>query len=71
MKFFVNFNRLDLEGYRTIFSGMVSKDYGETHNEDDALVFETREEAEAWCCNADEYGWNPFAFDFDVWSYDE
>jgi len=62
---------LDGEGYYTGNGGMVSYDYGETHNEDVALVFETREEAEDWCRNAEKYGWNTHSVEFKVWSYDE
>ena len=50
---------------------MVSEDYGETHNEELALTFGTRDEAEDWCKNAEKYGWNTHAVEFEVWSYDE
>ena len=71
MKFFVNFSNLDSDGYHTGIGGMVSDTYGETHNEDCALTFETRKEAENWCKNAEKYGWNTHAVEFKVWSYDE
>ena len=71
MKYFINFANLDSEGYHTGIGGMVSYDYGETQNEDLALTFETREEAEDWCKNAEKYGWNAYTVAFDVWSYDE
>lgn len=71
MRFFVNFSNLDSKGYHTGNGGMVSYDYSETHNEDLALVFETRKEAEAWCKNAEKYGWNTGSVEFTVWSYDE
>lgn len=35
---------------------MVAEDYGETQNEELALTFETRAEAEKWCKNAEKYG---------------
>jgi len=71
MKYFINFNNLDSKGYHTGNGGMVSYDYGETQNEDLALVFETRKEAEDWCKNAEKYGWNTGSVEFTVWSYDE
>lgn len=71
MKYFINFNNLDSEGYSIGTGGMVSYDYGETQNEDLALVFETRKEAEDWCKNAEKYGWNTGSVEFKVWSYDE
>ena len=71
MKYFINFNNLDSEGYSIGTGGLVSCDYGETQNEDLALVFETRKEAEDWCKNAEKYGWNTGSVEFKVWSYDE
>ncbi len=71
MKFYVNYNYLDLEGYCTGVGGLVSYDYKTTHNEDVAFTFDTREEAEAWCANAERYGWDTFRVKFEVWSYDE
>ena len=71
MKYFINFNNLDSKGYSIGTGGMVSEDYGETQNEDLALVFETRKEAEDWCKNAEKYGWNTYSVEFKVWSYED
>ena len=71
MKFYVNYSYLDLEGYCTGEGGLVAYDYGTTHSEAIALTFDTREEAEEWCANAERYGWDTFLVKFEVWSYDE
>ncbi|MGP1587279.1 MAG: hypothetical protein ACTTHG_02930 [Treponemataceae bacterium] len=71
MEYFISFTNLDLDGYCKGTGGLVSYDFGETNNEELALTFETREEAENWCKGAEKEGWDTYRVKFDIWSYDE